>query len=83
MAKYIKANHKVAQYLHLQGIRLKLIDGNYMLWQADMLHFGKLSNIKEIAAKIGALVLTPEEARQEQDGIKLRELPTAEDERFV
>ena len=35
MARYIKANQKVAAYLHLENDRLRLKDGNYILWQGD------------------------------------------------
>ena len=81
MALYIKANPKVAEYL--QHDRLILNDGNYILWQADMLAFGPLYLLPEILEATGAIALSPGEARQEQDGIKLRELPVATDERFV
>ena len=32
MARYIKANPKVAQYLNLQNDRNTVKDGNYILW---------------------------------------------------
>ena len=36
MARYIKANRLVAEFLHLENDRNKLNDGNYLLWQQDM-----------------------------------------------
>ncbi len=83
MAKYIKANPLVAKYLHLEGDRNTAKDGNYLLWQGDMVAFGRPSELYEIAVRIGALVLSPYEARQEQDGTTLRPLPVATDDRFV
>lgn len=83
MAYYIKANPLVVSHLGLTTERYQLSDGNYLLWQADMLSFGSLVNLRENAAAVGALLLTPEEARQEQDGRIVRTLPTATDERFI
>lgn len=83
MARYIKANPKVAAYLHLENDRLKLKDGNYILWQGDMTTFGPLPMLSETLTQIGAIALMPHEAKQEQDGTVVRPLPTATDERFV
>lgn len=83
MARYIKANPKVAKYLHLENDRNQVKDGNYLLWQADMLAFGKLTELPETLEKIGGIALQAYEARQEQDGMVSRELPTATDSRFV
>ncbi len=83
MARYIKANPKVAKYLHLENDRNQVKDGNYLLWQADMLTFGKLTELPEILEKIGGIALSAHEARQEQDGTVCRELPTATDSHFA
>lgn len=83
MARYIKANPRVAAYLNLQNDRLAVNDGNYILWQADMLAFGPLTKLPETLTAIGAVALMPHEAREEQDGVLLRPLPTATDPRFV
>ena len=83
MARYIKANPKVAAYLHLENDRLKLKDGNYILWQGDMTAFAPLPMLNDTLTKIGAIALMPHEAKQEQDGTVVRHLPTATDERFV
>lgn len=83
MARYIKANPKVAQYLHLENDRNQVKDGNYLLWQADMLAFGRLTELPQILGQIGGIALAAHEARQEQDGTVVRELPTATDERFI
>lgn len=82
MARYIKANPKVAQYLNLQNDRNTVNDGNYILWQSDLLAFGPLTRLSETLAAIGAIALMPHEAREEQDGTQLRPLPTATDHRF-
>lgn len=83
MARYIKANPKVAQYLRLENDRNQVKDGNYLLWQADMLAFGRLTELPQILEQIGGIALQAHETRQEQDGTTVRELPTATDSRFV
>ena len=83
MARYIKANPKVAAYLHLENDRLKLKDGNYILWQGDMTAFAPLPMLNDTLTKIGAIALMPHEAKQEQDGTVVRPLPVATDERFM
>lgn len=83
MARYIKANPLVAKHLNLQNDRNTVKDGNYILWQADMLAFGPLIRLLETLAAIGAIALMPHEAREEQDGIQLRPLPEATDPRFI
>lgn len=83
MARYIKVNPKVAAYLNLQNDRFAVKDGNYILWQADMLAFGPLTRLPETLAAIGAIALMPHEAREEQDGTTLRPLPAAADPRFI
>lgn len=83
MALYVKANRKVAEFLNLKNKRYNTNDGNYILWQADMEAFNPLYMIQETASQIGAIILQPSEARQEQDGIVLRKLPVATDDRFV
>lgn len=83
MAYYIKANHLVAEFLKLENVRLRLDDGNFILWQADLLPFGPLTRILDSCAAVGALALLPHEARQEQDGSVCRQLPVASDHRFV
>ena len=83
MARYIKTNPKVAEYLRLEKDRNKVKDGNYLLWQADMLPFGRLTELPQILEQIGGIALQAYEARQEQDGTVCRELPIATDSRFV
>ena len=83
MARYIKANPKVAQFLRVENDRNQVSDGNYLLWQADMLAFGTLVDLPMILQQIGGISLMAHEARQEQDGTVVRELPTATDPRFV
>lgn len=82
MARYIKVNPKVAQYLHLENDRNRVKDGNYLLWQADILPFGRLTELPEILERIGGIALLAGEARQEQDGTVIHELPEATDEAF-
>ena len=85
MARYIKANPKVVAFLHLEDTRNQLQDGNYLLWQADMLELdmGSLVNLPAILDAIGGIALSAHEAREEQDGTVLRPLPVATDPRFI
>lgn len=83
MARYIKANPLVAKYLNLENDRNTVKDGNYILWQNDMLAFGPLTQLGATLAAIGAIALMPHEAREEQDGTNCRALPIATDERFI
>ena len=83
MARYIKVNPKVAQFLRVENDRNQVKDGNYLLWQADILPFGRLTDLPQILEQIGGIALMAHEARQEQDGTVVRELPTATDSRFV
>ena len=83
MARYIKANPKVAQFLRVENDRNQVKDGNYLLWQADILPLGRLTDLPQILKQIGGIALMAHEARQEQDGTVVRELPTATDPRFV
>ena len=83
MARYIKANPKVAAFLGLTRDRNTVKDGNYLLWQADMLAFGPLTQLQETLTQIGGLALLAHEAREEQDGTVTRPLPTPTDPRFI
>lgn len=83
MEMYIKANPKVAKFLHLDTIRNAVKDGNFLLWVMDIQQFGSLANMQGILKQIGAISLTGKEARQEQDGTVTRKLPVATDKRFV
>lgn len=83
MTRYIKANPKVAEYLHLENERNRVKDGNFLLWQADMLAFGLLTELPAIMTQIGAIALQAHEAREEQDGVVTRQLPVAADPRFI
>ena len=83
MARYIKVNPKVAQFLRVENDRNQVKDGNYLLWQADILPLGRLTDLPQILEQIGGIALMAHEARQEQDGTVVRELPTATDPRFV
>lgn len=83
MARYIKANPKVVNYLHLENDRNKLKDGNYILWLQDMMAFGPLPHLADTLQRIGAIALLPHEAREEQYGTTTRPLPVATDPKFV
>lgn len=83
MARYIKANPKVAAFLHLENDRNTVKDGNYLLWQGDMLAFGPLTQLSATLEQIGGITLLAHEAREEQEGAVMRELPIATDERFI
>lgn len=83
MEKYIKANKKVAEFLHLQTIRNAVKDGHYLLWIMDVQPFGNMEDLSNILQQIGGLLLSGSEAKEEQDGTVTRKLPTPTDKRFI
>lgn len=83
MEKYVKANRKVAEFLHLENDRTQFSDGNFLLWMQDIMAFGNLINFDQILAQIGAVALDGDSAKQEQDGECTHLLPVATDERFI
>lgn len=83
MEKYIKANKKVAEFLHLQTIRNAVKDGHYLLWIMDVQAFGNMEDLSNILQQIGGLLLSGSEAKEEQDGTVTRKLPTPTDKRFI
>ena len=83
MEKYIKANKKVAEFLHLQTIRNAVKDGHYLLWIMDVQPFGNMEDLPNILQQIGGLLLSGSEAKEEQDGTVTSKLPTPLDKRFI
>lgn len=83
MAYYVKVNRKVYDFLALPNRPLQLPDGNFLIWQADMLAFGPIWKLMETCAAIGAVALTPQQAAAEQRGISVTPLPVATDPRFI
>lgn len=83
MEKYIKANKKVAEFLHLQTIRNAVKDGHFLLWIMDVQPFGNMEDLPNILQQIGGLLLSGSEAKEEQDGTVTRKLPTPLDKRFI
>jgi hypothetical protein len=68
MAYYIKVTEAVASKMGLTAIRNKTADGNYLLWQADVQSV-QGDTIFERAQTLGGVALTPQEAREETDGV--------------
>lgn len=65
---YVKVTAAVAEALNLRSTRNRSADGNYILWQADLSSIpGDL--LAERAAAVGGVVLTPNKAKQEIDGV--------------
>lgn len=78
MIYYYKVNEAVVRKLGLTEVRKRLQDGNYIIWFLDMkslmIELGSES-FDDLKAQVGALALTPLEAKEEQDGKVLRNLP--------
>ena len=81
MERYVKANRKVAEFLHLENDRTQFKDGNFLLWMQDIMVFGSLINFNQILAQIGAVALDGDSAQQAQDGKCTHLLPVATEER--
>ena len=67
MASYTKVSSAVAEKLGLSDIRNKTADGNYVLWQADVMHFAG-DTLQDRANTIGGVVITPNIAAEEIKG---------------
>lgn len=80
---YYKVNRLVAEELNLTTERNRTKDGAYILWYADINRLGSMADIGGIMRRIGGLVLSPNEARNELYGVKNTPLPVAEDERYI
>jgi hypothetical protein len=90
---HCKANKKVWAYQNFRvNDRYQCKDGNYILWQNDMVNIGSKLGMTigsdfrqflvDVCEQIGAVLLTLPEAKEEQDGTVTRTLPTAIDVRF-
>lgn len=81
--QYIKTPKELAIHLGFKYSRPQFPDGNYLLWDRDLLRFGNSSSFPQLIPALGCVILTPEEVRAEQDGGEPNELPVAIDERVV
>ncbi len=90
---HAKVNKKVWEYQNFRvNERFQCKDGNYIIWQADLVNIGSklgmtiggsiYTFLEEVCKQIGAVLLTLKEAKEEQDGEVTRTLPVAEDVRF-
>lgn len=74
--RYIKARKETAAYLGLLGSRNIFPDGNYLLWDRDVARLEGSGGLGELLPQIGAVELTAQEVRAEQEGTgEARELP--------
>ena len=58
-------------------------DGNYLLYQTDLLVFGPLFRLREYAARIGGAVMSDREAAANQRGELTTALPAATDPEWM
>jgi hypothetical protein len=94
MIYYCKANKKVWEFKGFRANdRYQLKDGNFILWQADILSIGsKLGMsigkdgltkfLSRVCEQIGAVLLTIDQTKEEQDGTTTTAMPTPLDDRF-
>ena len=75
---YIKAPKKVAELVGQDGNRSVLPDGNFVLWERDLLGLYPYD-----LAALGCLPLTAEEIREEQTGGEPHVLPEPTDTRVT
>ena len=83
ITRYFKVNPKVVEFLGLTDSRIKLPDGNYVLWSYDLGLLGPLPDWEETLTRIGGIGLTSIQARQEQRGEVSLPLPEPTDPRFI
>ena len=72
--QYIKVSKDVAEWLGLKYSRPVLPDGNYTIWDRDLLRLGSSDDLEEIVASLGGKVMSASELRAEQDGAEPCEL---------
>ena len=60
-----------------------MADGNYLLYQTDLLVFGPLFRLREYAARIGGAVMSDREAAANQRGELTTPLPEATDPEWI
>lgn len=81
--QYIKAPKELAIHLGLKYSRPQFPDGNYLLWDRDLMRFGNSSTFPQLIPALGCTILTASEVREEQDGGEPNKLPVATDERVL
>lgn len=67
--QYIKAPKAVAAYLGLTNSRNIFPDGTYLLWDRDISRLCGTESLEDAVAKLGCVILSPREVRDEQSGI--------------
>ena len=65
--QYIKAPRALADFLGLLDSRTTFADGNYLLWDRDILRLAGSGTIEELLPRIGSVILTAPEVRAEQN----------------
>lgn len=67
MANYVKVTPTVAKKLGVDKIRYKVADGNYLLWQCDLMCVSG-QYLDDKIKTVGGAKLTNTEAKAEMDG---------------
>ncbi len=65
--QYIKSPRPLAAFLGLLDSRTTFADGNYLLWDRDILRLAGSGTIEELLPQIGSIILTAPEVRAEQN----------------
>lgn len=81
--RYIKANKEVVKILRLENLRPLLPDGNYLIWDRDLLVLGSSDSFGELIPALGCRELTAQEVRAEQEGGEPADLPEPTDPRIA
>ena len=80
---FVKVSPWTAKKLNLDRTRIRMADGNYLLYQTDLLVFGPLFRLREYAARIGGAVMSDREAAANQRGEMTTALPAATDPEWM
>lgn len=64
---YIKSPRPLAAFLGLLDSRSTFADGNYLLWDRDILRLVGSGTIEELLPQVGSVILTAPEVRAEQN----------------
>lgn len=82
-AVFVLVSPFVAKKMGLYCTRLKMPDGNVLLYQSDLLVFGPLFRVREYAARIGGTVLNDPEAAAVSRGESSPALPVPTDPEYI
>ncbi len=81
--RYIKARRETARFLNLTELRQVFPDGNFLIWDRDIMRICSPAELDERLASFGCREVSVAEARAEFNGEIVTELPDITDTRIL